>query len=85
MLNSEHKLTAQLGGARPIVCSLTYSDNDIAHDRLACALEVLASAPPAPDRPAAVVPSLEGLDLEQAMSPRDVPTRTEQAADPVGG
>lgn len=84
-LESEHKLVVQLGDARRVVCSLTYSDNDVAFDRLARALEALAAAPPRPDRSAPAVPALEDLNLEQAMSPRDAFfARTEQVADPVG-
>ncbi len=84
-LESEHKLVAQLGDARRVVCSLTYSDNDVAFKRLADALEALATAPPRPDRPAPAVPALEDLNLRQAMSPREAFfARTEQAADPAG-
>jgi arginine/lysine/ornithine decarboxylase len=75
----------QLGDARRVICSLTYSDNDVAYERLARALEALAAAPPAPDRPAPAVPRLDDLNLEQAMSPRDAFfARTEQIAEPVG-
>jgi arginine/lysine/ornithine decarboxylase len=84
-LEDEHKLVVQLGDARRVVCSLTYSDNDVAYDRLARALETLAATPPRPDRSAPAVPTLEDLDLEQAMSPREAFfARTEQVADPVG-
>jgi arginine/lysine/ornithine decarboxylase len=84
-LESEHKLVVQLGDARRVVCSLSYSDNDVAYDRLAHALETLASAPPRPDRSAPAVPALEDLNLEQAMSPRDAFfARTEQVTDPAG-
>jgi arginine decarboxylase len=84
-LESQHRLTTQLGDSRRVVCSLTYSDDDAAFDRLARALESLASSPPRPDRPAPAVPPLEELNLEQAMNPRDAFfARTEQAADPVG-
>jgi arginine decarboxylase len=81
----EHGLVAQLGDARRVVCSLTYSDNDVAFDRLAGALEALAADPPRPDSPAPTIPKLEDLNLEQAMSPRDAFfARTEQVDDPVG-
>jgi arginine decarboxylase len=84
-LEAEHQLEVQFGDARRVVCSLTYSDNDVAFERLGRALEALAAAPPAPDRPATAVPPLEDLNLKQAMSPRDAFfARTEQAADPVG-
>ncbi len=49
-LQSEHRLTTQLGDARRVVCSLTYADDD-AIERLAT-LEALAADPPTPDRPA---------------------------------
>jgi arginine decarboxylase len=84
-LQSQHKLTTQLGDARRVVCSLTYADDDDAIGRLATALEDLATDPPAPDRPAPDVPPLEALDLEQVMNPRDAFfARTEQVTDPVG-
>jgi arginine decarboxylase len=84
-LEAQHKLVVQLGDARRVVCSLTYSDNDVAYERLARALEALAAAPPAPDRPAPAVPPLDDLNLEQAMSPRDAFfARTEQIAEPAG-
>lgn len=84
-LETEHKLEAQLGDARRVVCSLTYSDNDLACERLAGALEALAAAPPAPDRPTPAIPALEDLNLEQAMSPREAFfARAEQVADPAG-
>jgi arginine decarboxylase len=84
-LVSECKLTTQLGDARRVVCSLTYADDDAAIERLAGALERLASRPPEPDRPAPAIPELEELNLEQVMNPRDAFfARTEQVADPVG-
>jgi arginine decarboxylase len=84
-LESEQRLLTQLGDARWVVCSLTYADDDAAIDRLARALEQLAARPPAPDRPAPVVPPLEQLNLEQAMTPRDAFfAGTEQVTDPVG-
>jgi arginine decarboxylase len=82
---SRHRLTVQLGDARRVICSLTYSDNDVAIDRLADAFEDLAAEPPDPDRPGPDVPPLEELNLEQAMTPRDAFfAETEQVADPVG-
>jgi arginine decarboxylase len=84
-LQSHQRLTVQLGDARRVVCSLTYSDDDAALHRLADALESLAADPPAADRPAPAVPPLEELNLDQVMSPRDAFfARTEQLADPVG-
>ncbi len=84
-LQSECGLTVQLGDARRIVCSLTYADDDSALDRLATALERLAAEPPAPDRPAPVIPPLEELNLDQVLNPRDAYfAETEQVADPVG-
>jgi arginine decarboxylase len=84
-LKSERKLTAQLGDARRVVCSLTYADDDDAIERLATALKELAADPPAPDRPAPDVPPLEDLNLEQVMNPRDAFfAATEQVTDPVG-
>ncbi|MBO3737774.1 aminotransferase class I/II-fold pyridoxal phosphate-dependent enzyme [Actinoplanes flavus] len=84
-LQSECRLTTQLGDARRVVCSLTYADDDAAIARLATALERLAARPPAPDRPAPAVPPLEDLNLEQAMNPRDAFfAETEQVTDPVG-
>jgi arginine/lysine/ornithine decarboxylase len=84
-LESEHRLTAQLGDARRVVFSLTYADDDAAFDRLATALERLAADPPAPDRPAPAVPPLEDLNLEQVMNPRDAYfAETDQVSDPVG-
>jgi len=82
---SKHRLTVQLGDARRVVCSLTYSDNDVAMERLAAAFEDLAADPPAPGGPRPHVPALEDLNLEQAMTPRDAYfAGTEQVADPVG-
>jgi len=84
-LQSSHRLTMQLGDARRIVASLTYSDDDAALDRLAEALEALAADPPPVDRQAPKVPPLEQLNLEQAMNPRDAFfAETEQVTDPVG-
>lgn len=84
-LLSERGLTVQLGDTRRIVCSLTYSDDDIAFGRLGDALEALASDPPAPDREAPRIPPLDEFDLEQVMSPRDAYfARTEEVADPDG-
>jgi arginine/lysine/ornithine decarboxylase len=84
-LESEHRLTTQLGDARRVVCSLTYADDDAAVERLATAFEQLAAQPPAADRPAPEIPPLEDFDLEQVMSPRDAFfASTEQVKDPVG-
>jgi arginine decarboxylase len=84
-LRSEHRLVAQLGDTRRIVCSLTYGDDDQAIERLASALEDLAARPPEPDRPAPTIPALEELNLEQAMTPRDAYfAETEQVKDPAG-
>ena len=84
-LQEQKQLTVQLGDARRIVCSLTYSDDDKAIERLAEALEALAAEPPQDDRPAPHVPELEDLNLEQAMTPREAFfARTEQVTDPVG-
>jgi arginine/lysine/ornithine decarboxylase len=84
-LQSERKLTAQLGDARRVVCSLTYADDDAAIERLATALEDLAGSPPRPDRPAPRIPPLDELNLEQAMNPRAAFfAETEQVSDPVG-
>jgi arginine decarboxylase len=45
----------------------------------------LAADPPAPDRPSPMVPDLEQLNLQQAMSPREAFFAvTEQVGDPVG-
>jgi arginine/lysine/ornithine decarboxylase len=84
-LLAEHQLQIQLGDSRRIVCSLTYSDDDEAIDRLIAALEQLAADPPAADRTAPQIPRLTDLNLEQAMSPRDAFfAATEQVADPAG-
>jgi arginine decarboxylase len=84
-MHDRERLFVQLGDARRVVCSLTYSDNDVAIDRLASAFERLATDPPSPDRPAPAVPPLHELDLEQAMSPREAYfADTEQVADPTG-
>jgi arginine decarboxylase len=84
-LESEHRLTAQLGDTRRVIFSLTYSDDDAALDRLYHALAALSSSPPAPDRPATRIPALEELNLQQAMNPRDAYfARTEQVAGPAG-
>ncbi|MGK5680615.1 aminotransferase class I/II-fold pyridoxal phosphate-dependent enzyme [Actinoplanes sp. URMC 104] len=82
----EHeRLSLQLGDSRRVVCSLTYSDTDVALDRLADAFERLTTSPPAGDRPATAVPPLHELDLEQAMGPREAYfARTEMVADPAG-
>jgi arginine decarboxylase len=84
-MDEQQRLVLQLGDARRVICSLTYSDNDVALDRLAGAFEQLAGQPPAADRPAPEIPPLEDLNLEQAMNPRDAYfAETEQVADPVG-
>jgi arginine decarboxylase len=83
--DSAQRLVVQLGDARRVICSLTYSDSDVALNRLATAFENLASDPPQPDRPAPDVPPLEELNLEQAMNPRDAFfAATEQLTDPAG-
>jgi arginine/lysine/ornithine decarboxylase len=83
--DSAQRLVVQLGDARRVICSLTYSDSDVALNRLATAFEKLASDPPQPDRPAPDVPPLEELNLEQAMNPRDAFfAATEQVTDPAG-
>jgi arginine decarboxylase len=84
-LQSERRLTAQLGDARRVVCSMTYSDDDAAFERLGTALEALAADPPPNDRPAPDIPPLEELNLDQVMSPRDAFfAETEQVPDPAG-
>jgi arginine/lysine/ornithine decarboxylase len=84
-LQSERHLTAQLGDARRVVFSLTYSDDPTALDRLAEAVEALAADPPTGDGATPNVPQLEDLNLEQAMNPRDAYfATTEQVGDPVG-
>jgi arginine/lysine/ornithine decarboxylase len=84
-LQEEKKLTVQLGDARRVVCSLTYSDDDAAIERLAEAVEALAAQPPRADRPAPRIPRLEELNLEQAMTPREAYfAATEQVEDPAG-
>jgi arginine decarboxylase len=84
-LLEQHKLTVQLGDTRRVVCSLTYSDDEVAFQRLGDALEALATDPPAADREAPRIPPLHEFDLEQAMPPRDAYFgETEQAADPAG-
>ena len=84
-MGEKQRLTMQLGDSRRVVCSLTYSDSEIAIDRLADAFEELAANPPKPDRPGPDIPPLHELDLEQAMNPRDAYfAETEQVADPVG-
>ncbi len=84
-LLAEHRLAAQLGDARRVVCSLTYADDDQAIDRLAAAFEALAAAPPVADRPSPAIPPLEDLNLEQVMTPREAFfADTEQVGDPVG-
>ena len=84
-LQSQWSLAVQLGDARRVVCSLTYADDDAAIERLGDALERLAADPPAPDRPSPMIPDLEQLNLQQAMSPREAFFAvTEQVGDPVG-
>jgi arginine/lysine/ornithine decarboxylase len=84
-LQSERRLTVQLGDARRVVCSMTYSDDDAALERLGAALTALAADPPPNDRPAPDIPPLEELNLEQVMSPRDAFfAATEQVPDPDG-
>jgi arginine/lysine/ornithine decarboxylase len=84
-LQEQKRLTVQLGDARRIICSLAYSDDDYAIDRLGSALEDLAADPPAPDRPAPRIPDLTELDLEQAMDPRDAYfAETDEVSDPAG-
>ncbi|WP_250002473.1 aminotransferase class I/II-fold pyridoxal phosphate-dependent enzyme [Actinoplanes sp. M2I2] len=84
-MQERHRLLVQLGDARRVICSLTYSDNEVAMERLAGAFEQLAAEPPRPDRPAPAVPELHDLDLDQAMNPREAYfAATEQVADPAG-
>lgn len=84
-MEERQRLTMQLGDARRVICSLTYSDNDIAMQRLADAFEQLAADPPSPDRPSPAMPPLGDLDLDQVMNPREAYfARTEQVANPVG-
>jgi arginine decarboxylase len=84
-LQSERHLTAQLGDARRVVFSLTYTDGPTALGRLADAVEALAADPPTGDRPAPHIPELEQLNLEQAMNPREAYfAPTEQVGDPAG-
>jgi arginine/lysine/ornithine decarboxylase len=84
-LQSERHLTAQLGDARRVVFSLTYSDDPTALDRLAEAVEALAADPPTGDGAAPNIPRLEDLNLEQALNPRDAYfATTEQVDDPAG-
>jgi arginine decarboxylase len=84
-MQEKQRLTLQLGDARRVICSLTYSDTMIAMDRLADAFEQLVANPPSPDRPSPDVPHLEELNLEQAMNPREAYfAHTEQVADPAG-
>ncbi|WP_285904718.1 aminotransferase class I/II-fold pyridoxal phosphate-dependent enzyme [Paractinoplanes hotanensis] len=84
-MEERRRITVQLGDARRVVCSLTYSDTDIALERLAEGFENLVAEPPAPDRPAPAVPPLEELNLEQAMNPREAYfAPTEQVTDPTG-
>ncbi|WIN00661.1 aminotransferase class V-fold PLP-dependent enzyme [Actinoplanes oblitus] len=84
-LQTEKRLTVQLGDARRVVCSLTYADDEAAFERLTGALEELAAKPPRPDRPGPHIPAMEDFDLEQAMNPREAFfAETEQVADPVG-
>jgi arginine decarboxylase len=84
-LQSQHRLTVQLGDARRVVCSLTYSDNDAALERLGNAVEALAVDPSAGGRPGPQIPPLEQLNLEQVMNPRDAFfAATEHVSGPVG-
>ncbi|WP_433306202.1 aminotransferase class I/II-fold pyridoxal phosphate-dependent enzyme [Actinoplanes sp. CA-030573] len=84
-MQEKRRLTVQLGDARRVVCSLTYSDDDVSFARLGDAFEALATDPPKADRPEPRVPELERLNLEQAMPPRDAFfAETEQVADPAG-
>jgi len=84
-LTSSKHLAPQLGDARRVVFSLTYSDDDAAFDRLFEALRDLAASPPTEQRPAPKVPPLEEFDLEQVMIPRDAfLAPTENVSDPVG-
>jgi arginine/lysine/ornithine decarboxylase len=84
-LQSSRGLTAQLGDARRVICSLTYSDDQAALDRLGDALQALAADPPPNDRPAPRIPPLEQLNLEQAMNPRAAFfAATEQVPDAAG-
>jgi arginine decarboxylase len=83
-LLEQRGLTVQLGDARRVVCSLTYSDDDAAVTRLGDALEALAADPP-PDGAIPAIPPLEQFGLEQAMPPRDAYfAETEQVTDPAG-
>jgi arginine/lysine/ornithine decarboxylase len=82
---SERRLTVQLGDARRVICSLTYSDDTVALTRLGDAFEALAAEPSLDKRPAPDIPPLEELNLEQAMNPRDAYFAvTDQVADPAG-
>lgn len=84
-LNSEQRLIAQLGDCRHVVFSLTYADDEAAHQRLVTAMERLAAKPPPPDRTAPDVPPLDQLNLEQVLNPREAFfAETERAVDPVG-
>src|SRR3954447_24899886 len=84
-LQSERHLTAQLGDARRVVFSLTYTDDPTALGRLGDAMEALAADPPTGDGPGPHIPELEELNLEQAMNPREAYfATTEQVGDPVG-
>ncbi|MEU8815397.1 aminotransferase class V-fold PLP-dependent enzyme [Actinoplanes sp. NPDC048796] len=84
-MSERRRLSLQLGDSRRVICSLTYSDSEVAMERLATAFEDLVAEPPAPDRPAPAVPPLDELDLDQAMNPRDAYfAETEQVADPAG-
>ncbi|MEU4221120.1 aminotransferase class V-fold PLP-dependent enzyme [Actinoplanes sp. NPDC026623] len=84
-LQSQHHLTAQLGDARRVVFSLTYTDDTTALNRLTDAIEALAADPPTNDTPAPDIPELEQLNLEQAMNPRQAYfATTEQTSDPTG-
>jgi arginine/lysine/ornithine decarboxylase len=82
---SERRLTVQLGDARRVICSLTYSDDAVALTRLGDAFEAFAAEPSVDKRPAPDIPPLEQLNLEQAMNPRDAYfAATDQVADPTG-
>jgi len=84
-LSSEEQIIAQLGDARRVVFSLTYSDDDAAMARLGKALDRLAADPPSPDRPSPNIPPLEKFNLEQVMAPREAFfADTEEVEDPVG-
>ena len=84
-LLNEHRIAAQLGNARWVVCSLTYADDDQAIDRLGDAFEALAGNPPTADRPDAAVPPLQDFNLDQVLAPREAFLGdTEHVPNPVG-